>query len=107
MADPRPTAAMLMAHGVEAGKTAAMIIAAQEIPPHRPDRWHRRVRRARQHGRTVRFRDYLRLYPAARVPTPSRATQIGAIRRVRGPARDRRLRHRDLLHNQLRRSAFT
>ena len=70
---------VLMAHGVGAGKTAAMIIAAQE------------TRRTGRIAGTALFavpgnmveqfaRDYLRLYPAARVLTPHGATQKDAVR---------------------------
>ena len=68
-----------MAHGVGAGKTAAMIIAAHETR-----------RTGRIDGTTVfavpgnmveQFaRDYLRLYPAARVLTPTGKTQRDAVR---------------------------
>ena len=75
---------VLMAHGVGAGKTAAMIIAAQE------------TRRTGRIAGTALFavpgnmveqfaRDYLRLYPAARVLTPQGATQTGRGARVRRP----------------------
>ena len=87
---------VLMAHGVGAGKTAAMIIAAQETTPHRPDRRHRPVRRARQHGRTVRPR-----LPAAVSgrpgADPARRDADGRGARVRRPDGHRRLRRRDLL----------
>ena len=70
---------VLMAHGVGAGKTAAMIIAAQE------------TRRTGRIDGTALFsvpgnmveqfaRDYLALYPAARVLTPHGANQTDAVR---------------------------
>ena len=72
-------AGVLMAHGVGAGKTAAMIIAAHETG-----------RTGRVDGTTLfavpgnmveQFaRDYLRLYPAARVLTPHGKTQRDAVR---------------------------
>ena len=65
-------------------------------PPHRPDRRHRPVRRARQHGRTVRPR-----LPAAVSGRPgadaARGDAEGRSARVRRPDGDRRLRRRDLL----------
>lgn len=66
----------LMAHGVGAGKTAAMVIAAQEA--RRTGRVPGTTMFAVPRNMVEQFaRDYLQLYPAARVITPqkSRASQ--------------------------------
>ena len=70
---------VLMAHGVGAGKTAAMIIAAQET--RRTGRIDGTALFAVPGNMVEQFaRDYLRLYPAARVLTPHGATQRDAVR---------------------------
>ena len=87
---------VLMAHGVGAGKTAAMIIAAQET--RRTGRIDGTALFAVPGNMVEQFaRDYLRLYPAARVLTPHGATQTRRGARVRRPDGHRRLRRRDLL----------
>ena len=70
---------VLMAHGVGAGKTAAMIIAAQETT--RTGRIAGTALFAVPGNMVEQFaRDYLRLYPGARVLTPHGATQRDAVR---------------------------
>jgi len=70
---------VLMAHGVGAGKTAAMIIAAQET--RRTGRIDGTALFAVPGNMVEQFaRDYLRLYPAARVLTPHGSTQKDAVR---------------------------
>lgn len=62
----------LMAHGVGAGKTAAMVIAAQEA--RRSGRVPGTTMFAVPRNMVEQFsRDYLRLYPAARIITPQRS----------------------------------
>jgi N12 class adenine-specific DNA methylase len=69
---------VLMAHGVGAGKTAAMIIAAHEA--RRTGRVHGTTLFAVPGNMVEQFaRDYLRLYPSARVITP-RDSDRDAIR---------------------------
>jgi N12 class adenine-specific DNA methylase len=72
-------AGVLMAHGVGAGKTAAMIIAAHET--RRTGRVDGTTLFAVPGNMVEQFaRDYLRLYPAARVLTPHGKTQRDAVR---------------------------
>jgi N12 class adenine-specific DNA methylase len=74
---------VLMAHGVGAGKTAATIIAAQETK--RTGRIAGTALFAVPGNMVEQFaRDYLALYPAARVLTPHGATQRDAVREFAG-----------------------